>query len=216
MATAPDWHVAGDWFDVCRCDIPCPCEFAQAPTDNFCQGILAWHINEGSYGSVQLSGLNVVAIGEFEGNLWTGEAKPIMGIFIDEKADDSQREALQAIFGGQAGGFPAEFAKMIGEIRGVEFAPIEFEVAKDLAYWRAAIPGKLEARAEALTGPMTPPGMRVQTLNPPGSEVGPGGAATWGVATADRVNNVMGFNFQWDGKSSKHIPFDWSGPGSNP
>jgi hypothetical protein len=26
----PQWHVAGDWFDVCRCDIPCPCEFAQA------------------------------------------------------------------------------------------------------------------------------------------------------------------------------------------
>jgi hypothetical protein len=33
----PQWHVAGDWFDVCRCDIPCPCEFAQAPTDNWCQ-----------------------------------------------------------------------------------------------------------------------------------------------------------------------------------
>jgi hypothetical protein len=59
---------------------------------------------------------------------------------------------------------------------------------------------------------MTPPGKRVQTLNPPGSEVGPGAVATWGVATADRVQDVMGFTFEWDGKSSKHIPFDWSGP----
>jgi hypothetical protein len=43
----------------------------------------------------------------------------------------------------------------------------------------AEIPGKVKARAEALTGPMTPPGKRVQTINPPGSEVGPGGVATW-------------------------------------
>jgi hypothetical protein len=34
------------------------------------------------------------------------------------------------------------------------------------------------AKAEALSGSMTPPGKRVQTINPPGSEVGPGAAAT--------------------------------------
>jgi hypothetical protein len=28
------------------------------------------------------------------------------------------------IFGGKAGGFMAEFAKLVGEIRGIEFAPI--------------------------------------------------------------------------------------------
>ena len=28
------------------------------------------------------------------------------------------------IFGGKAGGFMAEFAKLIGEVRGLEFAPI--------------------------------------------------------------------------------------------
>lgn len=210
----PSWHIAGDWFDVCRCNVPCPCEFAQAATDNFCQGILAWHINEGQYGNVQLAGLNVLAVAEFEGNIWAG-AKAAMGIFFDERADEGQRTALQSIFSGQAGGFPAQFAQLIGEMRGVDFAPILFEVAKDLSYWRAEIPGKVEARAEALTGPMTPPGMRVQTLNAPGSEVGPGGVATWGVATTDRVNGVMGFTFQWDGKSSKHIPFDWSGPSNS-
>jgi hypothetical protein len=75
---------------------------------------------------------------------------------------------LQMIFGGQAGG-----------VCGV--------------YWRAEIPGKAVADAEALTGPMTPPGQRVQLLNPPGSEVGPGTVATWGRATADRVE---GFGFK--------------------
>ncbi len=129
---------------------------------------------------------------------------------MDERADDRQREAMQAIFGGQAGGWPQEFSTFIGEIRGLEFAPIDFEVAGDLAHWRAEVPGKVVASADALAGPTTPEGQRVQTLNPPGSEVGPGGVATWGVASKDQVD-AFGFQWQWDGKSSKHIPFDWSG-----
>jgi hypothetical protein len=207
----PQWHVAGDWFDVCRCDIPCPCEFAQAPTDNYCEGVLAYHVREGNYGDVPLDGLSVIAVGAFEGNIWAGEAEMSLGMFIDERADEPQREALQMIFGGQAGGFQGELAELIGEMRGVEFVPIEFEVADDLAYWRAEIPGKVVASAEALTGPTTPEGQRVQLLNPPGSEVGPGQVATWGRATADRAE-AFGFKWEWDGKSSKHIPFDWSGP----
>ncbi len=135
-----------------------------------------------------------------------------LGLFIDERADERQREALQMIFGGQAGGFQGELAELIGEMRGVEFVPIEFEVADDLAYWRAEIPDKVMASAEALTGPTTPEGQRVQLLHPPGSEVGPSGTvATWGRATADRAE-AFGFKWEWDGKSSKHIPFEWSGP----
>jgi hypothetical protein len=208
----PQWQVSGDWFDVCRCNIPCPCEFAQAPTDNYCEGVLAYHIREGNYGDVGLDGLNLIGVGAFEGNIWAGEGKVSLGLFIDERADEQQREALQMIFGGEAGGFPAEFAEFVGEIRGIEFVPIEFEVADDLAYWRAEIPGKVVASAEALTGPMTPPEQRVQLLNPPGSEVGPGTVATWGRAITDRVDG-FGFEWEWDGRSSKHIPFDWSGPG---
>ena len=84
------------------------------------------------------------------------------------------------IFGGQAGGWPGEFASLIGDVRGIEFAPITFEITDDLAYWAAEVPGKASARAEALTGPTTPPGQRVQVHNPPGAEVGPGQIATWG------------------------------------
>src|SRR5439155_15802995 len=103
MAEVPQWRIAGDWFDVCKCTIPCPCTFAQAPSEGDCEGILAWHIREGSYGDVRLDGLNVVALGAFEGNLWAGETKATMGIYMDERADDGQRDALQMIFGGEAG-----------------------------------------------------------------------------------------------------------------
>jgi hypothetical protein len=211
VVDVPQWHLAGDWFDVCNCNIPCPCTFAQPPSSGDCQGVLAWHIREGHYGDVPLDGLNIIALAAFEGNIWADETKAIMGVFMDERAAARQREALQMIFGGRAGGFPAVFAELIGEMRGIEFVPIEFEVASDLSHWRAEVPGRVVARAEALTGPMTPPGQRVQTFNAPGSEVGPGTVATWGKATADRAEG-FGFKWEWDGKSSKHIPFDWRGP----
>jgi hypothetical protein len=72
----------------------------------------------------------------------------------------------------------AEFGKLLGDMRGIDYAPIKFEIAADLSYWSAEIPGKVVAKAEALSGPMTPSGKRVQTLNAPGSEVGPGTIAT--------------------------------------
>jgi hypothetical protein len=213
MAEVPRWHVAGDWFDVCKCNVPCPCTFAQAPSYGDCEGVLAWHVNEGNYGDVSLDGLSVVALGAFEGNIWAGEATNLrFGLIFDERADEPQREALQMVFGGQAGGFMAELFAITGEaeIVGLEFAPINFEVADDLSSWRAEVPGKVEASAEALTGPTTPRGERVQTLNPPGAETG-GRVATWAVATRDRAEG-FGLKWEWDGRSSKHIPFDWSGP----
>ncbi|MGI0018918.1 MAG: DUF1326 domain-containing protein [Nitrososphaera sp.] len=212
-ADIPKWKVSGDWFDVCSCNIPCPCIFAQAPTNGECEGVLAYHIKNGLYGETSLAGLNALALSYFKGNIWAGNTKASIAFFFDEQANQQQRHALQMIFTGRAGGFMAQFAKLIGEDRGVNFAPIKFEAADDLAYWSAVIPGKVAVKAEALTGPMTPPGKRVQTLNAPGSEVGPGTVATWGSAVEDEVN-APEVRYQWKrkGNSSKHIPFDWSGP----
>lgn len=207
----PSWKASGDWFDVCKCNIPCPCIFAQAPSYGDCEGVLAYHIKKGHYGETSLDGLNALFVSYFKGNIWAGETKADIGFFFDERGDEKQRQALEAIFTGKAGGFMAEFAKLVRENKGVSFVPIEFEAADDLAYWRAEIPGKVVAKAEALTGPMTPQGKRVQLFNAPGSEVGPGTVATWGRAVVDDVD-AMGFRWDWKGRSSKHIPFDWSGP----
>jgi hypothetical protein len=194
MATnIPSWKASGDWFDVCKCKIPCPCEFAQEPTFGDCEGVLAYHINKGHYGDTSLDGLNALAIGAFEGNIWAGNTKVTMGLFFDERADQKQ------------------FAKLIGEIKGIDFAPIKFDISEDLSQWSAEIPGKVLAQAVALGGPMTPPGKRVQTINPPGSEVGPGAVATWGTAVKDEVD-TMSFKWKREGRSSKHIAFNWEGP----
>ena len=211
MADIPDWTLRGDWFDVCSCDIACPCEFAQPPTNNHCEGVLAYHVRTGAYGAARLDGLNVLAVASFSGNVWAGEASISLGLFIDERAGEEQREALRLIFSGQAGGFMAGFARSVGEVRGIEYVPINFEVADDLSFWKAEIPGSVTAFAEALGGPTTPKGKRVQLLNPPGSEVGPGQIATWGKTVENRVD-AYGYTWDWASKSSKHIPFDWSGP----
>jgi hypothetical protein len=65
-----------------------------------------------------------MAVGEFTGNIWERETKASMAIFIDERADEQQRDALQMIFGGRVGGWPGTFAEFIGEVRGMEYAGI--------------------------------------------------------------------------------------------
>jgi hypothetical protein len=172
---------------------------------------MVYHIREGCYGDIRLDDFSVMFVAEFDGNVWAGETKITLGLFIDERADDGQREALGRVFSGKAGGFMANFARVFGEVRGIEYAAISFAVADDLASWRAEIPRKVKASAEALTGPTTPAGARVQLLNPPGSETGPGQIVTWGTAIENLVN-AHGFQWNWAGRSSKHIPFDWTGP----
>ena len=67
-------------------------------------------------------------------------------ILVWHVREGKQRESLQAIFGGQGGGWPGEFAQGIGEVRGVEYAPIKFGIADDLAHWSVEVPGR---RADA-------------------------------------------------------------------
>lgn len=205
-----DWHLRGDWFDVCSCKLPCPCSFAQEPTHGDCLFTLVWHIREGHFGGVDLTGLNVVSLGEFTGNMWVGDPDAMMRLmfYIDSSADTAQRDALERIFTGKEGGWPAEFASLIEDLRAIEYAPITFEAADDLAFWRAEIPGKVDLRVAALTGPTSDPDRRVTTANAPGAEVGPGQIATWGVVERDQA---VGFDWSHDhrGGSSKHFPFDW-------
>jgi hypothetical protein len=118
MATTPSWHVAGDWFDVCKCNVPCPCTFAQAPSYGDCDGVLAYHIRRGRYGEVPLDGLNLIGVSHFVGNIWNGETKAMMGLFIDQRASEPQRAALQLIWGGQAVGFPSCSQPLSGRCAG--------------------------------------------------------------------------------------------------
>ena len=218
MSDIPNWHIVGDWFDNCSCAVACPCTFAQAPDNRFCESVLFWHVREGRYGDVKLDGLSFVRIGRWEGDIWAGQAKGAAGFYVDEHADERQAEALPLIIGGRVGGFPAFWGGMYPEGRqslGVERAKITFEIAPDLGHWGVEIAGKVKAWARAISGPTSLPGTFPQLHNPPGSETGPGQIATWGKSTELAVD-AFGFKFGWTVNSSKHIPFDWTGPEFRP
>ena len=46
---SPDWRIEGDYFDGCNCKSTCPCIFALDPTEGYCKGLAAWHIEKGHF-----------------------------------------------------------------------------------------------------------------------------------------------------------------------
>lgn len=212
----PKWLICGDWFDVCSCNVPCPCTFAQPPTSNQCEVLFAYRINDGHYGKTSLSGLKVVIVSSLTGNVWDGSQLD-SGVFFDATADTNQRQALEAIFTGKAGGWMKQFMPSVRTIKGVEFADILVEIDNSLERWSVKVKDKIDASGVALTGPTADPKKRVQTFNPPGSEVGPTDApVTWGKANDSRWKAFDCFDVSIPaGQNSKHIPFCWSGPDSS-
>jgi hypothetical protein len=88
MSDIPSWHIVGDWFNNCSCAVPCPCTFAQAPDNGFCESVLFWRVREGHYGDVKLDNLSFVRVGRWEGDLWARKAAGVAGVYIDDHADD--------------------------------------------------------------------------------------------------------------------------------
>src|SRR5215467_429615 len=87
----PNWRASGDWFDVCKCNIRCPCIFAQAPSYEDCEAVFAYHVKKVNYGNISLDGLNVLGLGGFKGNAGTA-TNVRLNFFFDEKANEQQRE----------------------------------------------------------------------------------------------------------------------------
>jgi hypothetical protein len=151
-------------------------------------------------------------VGSFMGNLWTGESHDsFAGFFIDERADDSSAKRFRRSSAGKRVAGPPASPGSSTRCAESSSRRSRSRSPDDLAHWRVEVPGKARGSAQALTGPTTPEGARVQVHNPPGAEVGPGQIATWGTASEDEVA-AFGFKWSWPGRSSKHFPFDWSGP----
>lgn len=75
------------------------------PTDGHCDVALAFHIDEGNFNGVPLEGLNFVAANYTPGPMADGNWTS--ALYLDERANPQQREALEQILSGQMGG-PAE------------------------------------------------------------------------------------------------------------
>jgi hypothetical protein len=86
--------------------------------------LLAWHIDQGRFGEINLDGLNAALVAHAPGHML--EAKWKVAVYLDERANKDQQDALTKIFSGQAGGHLAGLAPLIGEVLGVKAASIEY------------------------------------------------------------------------------------------
>lgn len=126
------WQLSGEYFENCNCDVVCPClistqaQLTSTPTQGVCDVALAFHIERGTYGDVNLDGLNVVVVAHTPGPM--GNGNWTTAAYIDTTADERQTEALGAIFTGAAGGPMAALAPLIGTNLGAKKVPIAYRV----------------------------------------------------------------------------------------
>ena len=147
------WAFTADYIESCNCDYGCPCNFDGFPTNNLCEALVGYHIRQGHYGSVSLDGLACIYAVAWPNPIHEGNGTATL--FITDKASPEQRDALQAILTGQAGG-EGPFATFGGTIttwHAPHFVPIDFVFAGNQS--RFAVPGHLDVALEGFTNPVT-------------------------------------------------------------
>ncbi|QQG48863.1 MAG: DUF1326 domain-containing protein [archaeon] len=106
------WHYKADIVTTCNCDWGCPCNFDAPPTFGYCNGGWALAIHQGHYRDVKLDGLHFAYMAMWPKAIHEGRGTG--KLFIDEAASKAQRDALEQILMGKAGGIPWPlFAKTI-------------------------------------------------------------------------------------------------------
>jgi hypothetical protein len=99
----PDsWRLNGNVLVACNCDWGCPCNFNAPPTTGKCEGGWTWHVDKGSSGGITLDGLNFSVYANWPGAIHEGNGEALL--LIDERADPSQRAAIEALLDGKTGG----------------------------------------------------------------------------------------------------------------
>ena len=142
------WKLTADYFENCNCSVICPCIATPDlhAENEICHAPLISRIVAGEYEGVKLDGLAFVILIESAQVMSQGNWR--VGFYVDERADDDQRAALEAIVTGQAGGPPAFIASLTGENLGVKYVPIHFE--GEGTHWKAEVPGLLDFEVEAV------------------------------------------------------------------
>src|SRR3989442_830333 len=126
------WRIEVEYLENCNCEVLCPCLLgprnakggaAARPTEGHCDVPLVFRIARGNHGAVDLSdtaaALAIYTPGPMGDGNWT------IGAYVDERARDDQRRALEQIFTGRAGGIPGVIWTLAGKRLPTRAAPIE-------------------------------------------------------------------------------------------
>jgi hypothetical protein len=101
------WRIRGSYFESCNCDAICPCRRIDGArggrsTHGVCLGVLSWLIEEGAAEGTDLSGLRAAMATRYSddepGSPWAWI------LYLEARATDEQRAALESIFSGRLGG----------------------------------------------------------------------------------------------------------------
>ena len=197
------WKLEGDYFEGCNCDVTCPCIFKGDPDEGNCNLTSAWHIQNGNYDKINVDGLNVAALFHTPGNMLTGP-KWKAALYIDERANKEQSDALTKIFSGQAGGFFAAVTNLIGEMLGIKSVPIEFGIDGKRRWLR--IHDLLQLEIEGIVG--ADPNKEALVVNPTFSIV-PGSNLVVAQSSKYAYND---HGMQWDnsGKNGFYCRFSYT------
>jgi len=199
------WQLTGTYFENCSCDMVCPCTTSglSLPADyERCRVVLAFHIDSGGVDDVDVSNLTVAVVADTPQLMTDGNWR--VGIFMDAAASPEQAEKLGAVFGGQVGGPMAMLAPLIGEMLGVEMAPIEY--VDDGRRHRLRIGEAVDIEVEDFVPPGNPGG-EVSKLT--GMFHPANSTLTIARATASRVD-AFGLQFDNTGKNGHSAPFSWA------
>jgi hypothetical protein len=200
-ATSTVYSLEGTLIEACSCNVNCPCWIGEDPDLGECFAIVAYGIERGRIRELDVSGLNLVLICHIPGNVLAGNWQIVA--LVDERGTPEQREALLDAFTGKLGGPLGDlWEALIGEVKGVEFVPIDHQVRDGSGTLR--IPELVDAAMEPYRGP---DGSVTVLQNSVFSTV-PGSPAYIAKASVHRVRLPQyGMDWEYDGRNA--IQSDW-------
>ncbi|MGH9254920.1 MAG: DUF1326 domain-containing protein [Vicinamibacterales bacterium] len=145
------WSFEADYFTACNCDWGCPCNFNARPTEGRCIGLCVWSIITGACGATSLDGARLALYYMFPGPVEQGQGTACA--YIDSRVNTEQRQALDAIGTGKAGGgfFELFGASLVTTWLPTKFVSIEFEFSEKVG--RVRIDDVGGAESELLSYP---------------------------------------------------------------
>ncbi|HLZ21418.1 MAG TPA: DUF1326 domain-containing protein [Ktedonobacterales bacterium] len=200
------WRIVGDYFENCNCDVVCPClvstsaPMTSRPTTGACEVAFGFHVNSGQYGAVALDGLNAAMIARTPGPMADGNWS--VALYVDERANEQQRAALQAIFLGENGGPISQLTPLVSNALGVRAVPITFSIEGKRR--SIEIPGVMSMAVKPL--PSLDPSHEIQAEN--AHPFAPAVA----LAVGDSNSTWADYGMRWDnsGKNGHYAGITWS------
>ena len=171
----------GSILEVCDCEVLCPCWIGEDPDNGTCDSVIAYHVDRGDIEGVDVSGLTMAMVAHIPGNVLKGNFRTMT--FVDDRANPEQEASLLKAFSGKLGGPLSDLANLVGEMVGVERAPITFDVSGGKGTL------KIGTSAEAVMEPYRGPTGKVTILNESVFSTIPGSPAYVAKASTYRVKN---------------------------